>query len=194
MNRRALLLPLLLAACGLSQRPYAERRQWPLEVARPAALPKTGRKVLEVRSLRPGPGLELRGLQSLGADGSVTTAFYEEWSVPPAQGVEEALRLWLADSGLFAAVVAPGSRLPSDYILEGDLDALLTEPAAKRARAALGITLIANGVTPRVLLQRRFEATAALDGTDARADSAAMLAALAIVLARVEAALRQAIG
>ena len=39
MNRRALLLPLLLTACGLSERPYAERRQGPLLVQRPITIP-----------------------------------------------------------------------------------------------------------------------------------------------------------
>jgi cholesterol transport system auxiliary component len=194
MNRRALLLTFLLAGCGLATRPYAERRQWPLAIVRPGTLAPAGRKVLEVRTLRAGPGLEARGLQSLQADGSIRTGFYEEWSVPPAQGVEEALRSWLAASGLFAAVVAPGSRVTADYILEGDLDALWTAPARKQADAALAITLITNGTAPRVLLQRRFEATAALSGSDAGADSAAMLAALAIVLARVEVELRRAIG
>ena len=86
MNRRALLLPLLLAGCGLSERPYAERRQWPLIAPRPTALPpRPGGKVLEVRGFRAGPGLEARGLQSLDADGSIRTGFYEEWAVPPAQ-------------------------------------------------------------------------------------------------------------
>jgi ABC-type uncharacterized transport system auxiliary subunit len=192
MNRRALLLPLLLAGCGLATRPYAERRQWPLAVTRPGTLPPGGRKVLEVRSLLAGPGLDARGLQSLEADGSIRTGFYEEWAVPPAQGVEEALRAWLAASGLFVAVVAPGSRVVADVVLEGELDALWTEPSAKLAHAALGVTLIANGTTPHVLLQRRFAATAALTGQGAGADVAAMLAALAIVLAQVESALRTA--
>src|SRR5450759_2112909 len=107
MRRRGvILLPALLAACGLAERPYAERRQWPLLLRRPQSLPpRPGGPVLEVRTLRAGPGLEARGLQSLEPDGSIRTAFYEEWAVPPAQGAEDALRLWLADCGRFAAVL-----------------------------------------------------------------------------------------
>src|SRR5215472_8066786 len=133
-RRRVLALPLLLAACGLSERPYAERRQWPLLIRRPNALPpRTGGRILEVRPINAGPGLEVRGLQSLEGDGSLHTAFYEEWAVPPAEGIGDALRLWLAGSGKFGAVVAPGSRLTADLVLEGELTALWTEPAQQHA-------------------------------------------------------------
>ena len=42
---------------------------------------------------------------------------------PPAQAVEDGLRQWLAATGLFGAVLAPGSRLAADLVLEGDLTA-----------------------------------------------------------------------
>ena len=197
MKRRDLFLPLLLAGCGgLAERPYAERRQWPLSVERPTFLPpRPAGKVLELRTLRAGPGLESRGLQTMEADGSIRTGFYEEWAVPPAQGVEDMLRAWLSSSGIFAAVVAPGSRLPADYVMEGDLGALWTEPSAKLAHAAVGVTVIAaKGDAPRVLLQRRYSETAALSGAGPQADSQAMLAAVMVALARIEADLRRAVS
>ena len=57
MRRRIVLaVPLALTACGLGTRPYAERRQWPLLVRRPQALPpRTGGPVLQVRSFTAGP-------------------------------------------------------------------------------------------------------------------------------------------
>src|SRR5205823_13414740 len=110
-----------LAGCGLSERPYLKKRQWPLIVRRPRTEPprRQGR-VLLIRAIRAGPGLEARGLQSLQPDGSIKVDFYEEWAVPPAQAVEDNLRQWLAASGLFAAVLAPGSQLPADLVMEGD--------------------------------------------------------------------------
>ena len=139
VKRRAVLASLLgLGGCGLSQRPYLERRQWPLIVRRPTTEPARPRgRVLLVRTVRAGPGLEARGLQSLQPDGSVKVDFYEEWAVPPAQAVEDDLRQWLAASGLFAAVLAPGSRLPADLVLEGDLTAFWADVPAMRARASL---------------------------------------------------------
>ena len=196
MKRRAVMIPLVLAGCGLAERPYAERRQWPLAVMRPGALPpRVGGKVLEVRTVRAGPGLEARGFQALGVEGSIATEFYEEWSVPPAQGAEEAVRGWLGAAGLFAAVLAPGSRVSADYVIEGDLGALWTEPAAGGALAAMGVTLIAmQGEQPRVVMQRRYRETAALMGAGPAAAAQGMLAALALVLARLEGDVRRAVA
>jgi ABC-type uncharacterized transport system auxiliary subunit len=190
-RRGFILLPLALAACGLAERPYAERREWPLLVPRRKSLPpRSGGKVLEVRTLRAGPGLEARGLQSLEPDGSIRTAFYEEWAVPPAQGAEDALRRWLADSGRFAAVVAPGSRMPSDLVLEGELTALWSEPAAGRAHAAIGVVVVDQpGTVPRIVLQRTFSADAPLAGAAPPDDAAAQIAALAEVFRGIETAL-----
>jgi ABC-type uncharacterized transport system auxiliary subunit len=192
MKRRAvILLPALLAACGLAERPYAERREWPLRLHRPQTLPRRpDGPVLEVRTLRAGPGLEARGLQSLAPDGSIRTEFYEEWAVPPARGVGDALRLWLADCGRFAAVLAPGSDMPADLVLEGELEALWTEPAAQRARAALGVVVVEQrAAVPRILLQRTEAAEAPL-ASDAPGDAvAAQIAALAEVFRDIEAAL-----
>jgi ABC-type uncharacterized transport system auxiliary subunit len=191
MRRRALLLaaPLALAGCGLSERPYAEQREWPFRVQRPTALPpRADGPVLEVRGLRAGPGLEDRGLQSLRADGSIRTAFYEQWAVPPADGAEDALRLWLAQCGKFAAVVAPGSRAATDLSLDGELTLLWTDGAV--ARAAVAATVVAmRAPGRRIVLQQTFEGTAPVaDGSPAAA-AHAQLAALGAVFAQIETAL-----
>jgi ABC-type uncharacterized transport system auxiliary subunit len=192
MRRRGVffLLP-VLAGCGLAERPYDERREWPLLVRRPAALPpKPSGPVLEVRTLRAGPGLEGRGLQTLQADGSIRTAFYEQWAVPPAQGVEDALRQWLADCGRFAAVVAPGSRMPADLALEGELTALWSEPAAGHADATVSIVVVQqSGATPRIVLQRTEAGEAPLAGALPPDQVAAQIAALTAVFEKIEVAL-----
>lgn len=193
MKRRAMLaVPLVLVACGLETRPFAERRQWPLLVRRPASLPpRKGGAVLLVRSFIAGPGLEARGLQSVQPDGSIRTEFYEEWSVPPAQAVEEAVRGWLAACGLFAAVVAPGSRLAAGLVLEAELDALWTVPAGRLARTALGMTLVAEGAaSAQLVLQQRVEGEAPLAGATPQDAVGAMTAAVGALCGRVEDAVR----
>ncbi len=192
MKRRGMLgLPLLLAGCGLSERPYEERRQWPLVVPRPGSLPaKPGGAVLEVRTLREGPGMAVRGLQTLQADGSLKIGFYEEWTVPPAQGVEDALRGWLAGCGKFGAVTAPGSRVKPDYLLEGELTALLSVPGEGIARAAMSVVVLdARGDTSHVVFQRRVTGEAKLAGPGPEAAVKAQLAALLLAFAEVEGAL-----
>ncbi len=184
-------LPLVLAACGLSERPYAERRQWPLLVPRPTVLPpRTGAGVLEIREFHAGPGLDARGLQTVQPDGSVRTAFYEEWAVLPARGAEDALRGWLGASGRFSGVVAPGSRAPATLAIEGELTELWVNLLTKTAHAAIAVVVIdlrAGG--NKIILQATIRAIAPVaDATEAILVKA-QLAALADVFGQIERAL-----
>jgi len=192
LKRRAVLgLSLGLAGCSLlPQRPYQERREWPLDVPRSTALPANPHgPVLLVRALRGGPGLDDRGLRTLRADGAAHTDYWEEWAVPPPQAVEDDLRQWLAGSGKFAAVVMAGSDMPADLVLEGELLALVADLARSEARATLSIVVlrrIPGAYQP--LLQRSFTGTAPLAGRDGPALAASMRQAIAAVLVQVEAA------
>lgn len=184
----------------LPSQPYLERRDWPLVVRRPLALPRRpGGRVLLVRAVQAGPGLEMRGLQTLQPDGSVRTAFYEQWAVPPAEAIDDDLRRWLADSGVFAAVLGPGSRMTADFVLDGELVLLHADLGTGMARAALALVLIdqrpsATQIMPgRIRLERTEAADVKLDGTDPPALVRAQLAAVAAVLRRTEADLANAV-
>ncbi len=195
VSRRVVLAGVLaLAGCGLSERPYTEKRQWPLLVRRPSAIPPPARgKVLLVRNIGAAPGLGVRGLQSLRADGSLDVDFYEEWAVPPAESVESDLRLWLADSGRFRAVVAPGSRLNADLVLEGTLTAFLANPPAGTARVTLSVVLLDQRPSPvKILMQRNFTAEERLGSADPPGIVQALRAGLADVLRQVEEAVGSA--
>lgn len=192
-GRRAVLtaavaIPFGLAGCGLSERPYLERREWPLAVARPAALPPPRHApTLLLRVLRAGPAVQARGLQTIQPDGSVQTAFYDEWAAPPAEAVEASLRAWLAASGLFAAVLAPGSRATPDLVLEGELVALVADPGAGVARASLSYVLLRGvGLADMVVTQAAPVATAPLAGRTPAEEVAAMRAAVATLCGEVE--------
>ena len=190
MRRRWLLAaPALLTGCSvLPARPYIDRRSWPLEVRRPSELPpRPGGLALLVRTLRVAPGLEARGLEVVQGDGSIHTDFYEEWSVPPADAVEDALRRWLAASGLFSVVLAPGSRAHADLALEGELQSLLATPAQGSSRASLGMVLLDLRPSPvHVLLQADETAEAPLEGTTPPEIARSGRAAVARLMAAVE--------
>ncbi len=192
MIRRGLLLPLALALAGCSvfpDRPHVPVRRFDLNPQRPQrrAAPR-GAGVLLLRHLRGVPGLQEVGLRRARADGGFDIAPYDEWLAPPADLAERALRNWLQASGLFAAVVAPGSRADHTLVLEAQLTRLETLPARNEARAAIaGVMLLERGVSTRVLTTFNVEGRAQLpSGADAPAEAAAMEAALADAFAAVE--------
>ena len=188
----ALGLGLAGARCSvLPNQPYLQRHDWPLVVRRPTSVPPRALgKTLLVRSLQAAPGLESRGLRTLQPDGSVRSDFYNQWAVQPADGVTDDLRRWLEASGLFAAVLAPGSLVQSQFALEGELTALHADLANNTATAALTLVLIDQNPSPvRVLLQKTMRATVGLTGTDPTALVHAQLAALEDLLRQSEAAI-----
>ncbi|WP_165838999.1 ABC-type transport auxiliary lipoprotein family protein [Roseicella frigidaeris] len=205
MRRRGLLLlAAALPGCSvLPNRPYREVERFVLAPERPPGPPppRSG-QVLLLRTMRAAPGLEQRGLRILGARGEVTLQFWSEWTAPPVDLTEEALRRWLLASGRFRAVTAPGSRLRADLILEAELTRLQAEPAEGVARAGLSGLLLDNGSAEnRVLGQFPVEGTAPLPGGAQPEDrlapadaAAAMSAALGMALGRLERALGGAIG
>jgi ABC-type uncharacterized transport system auxiliary subunit len=151
-------------------------------------------RVLLVRTVQAGPELATRGLQTLQQDGSLNTAFYEEWAVPPADGIDDDLRRWLADSGRFAAVLAPSSRMTADLVLEAELVAMHADLGSMTARAALALVLIDQRPSgARIRLQRTEAAAVKLEGTDPPAQVRAQLAAVAAVLRQTETALADAV-
>ena len=209
LPRRFLPLPLLAAlgapSCSvLPNRPYQEVQRYALAPERPRREPPARRgPVLLLRSVRAAPGMDTRGLRIVGAGGQVDTEFYNEWAAPPVELVEEAMRQWLAGSGLFAAVVSPGSRLRGGVVLEAVLLRLHAEPRAGLARAGLAALLLdeaREGAQARILGQFTLEGTAPLPGGARTEDrvpageaAAAMRGALAAALAALEQDLRGAL-
>ncbi len=196
MRRRNVVLglPALLVGCASAlTRPYVARQDWALTVPPPPSGPKRrSGKVLLVRTVEAVPSLQDRGLKTLAPDGLMDTDFYNRWVVPPAEGVGAALRQYLAASGLFQAVLAPGSLANAALTLEAELMQLWVEPAAGRAVAELSIVLLATATaSTHVLMQATERGTSPLP---ALADSAqqvdAQLAALAQVFRETTAALR----
>jgi cholesterol transport system auxiliary component len=198
MNRRSFISIGAAALAGCSVLPaqeYQQRRDWPLVPRRSSALPppRNGR-VLLVRTMAAGPGLDARGVQWLLKDGSLNTDYYEQWSAPPAQAMEEGLRRWISDAGLFAAVVAPGSSVTPSFTLESELTALVANPQAGTARASLSLVLLQpKGDQSRVRLQRSVAAEVPMHGTGVEAIVAALREAATAALAQAETAIAGAL-
>jgi len=193
MQRRLLLLFLpVVAACSvLPERPYVETQRFPLAPRRTAPpASRRGRKVLLIRLMRAAPGQESRGLRSLRADGTEGVDFYAEWIAPPAELAEEALRRWFSESGLFSAVVAPGTRARADLVLETELTALHADLGRHEAVAGISAVLLQDGgLAPKLLTQLSVTGTAPLppgENLPAETLALAMNAALADALSKLE--------
>ncbi len=203
MPHRRLLLaaPLALAACGslLPRQQYIPRTIWPLQPPPPGtnAAPGAG-PVLLVRALAAAPGLDQRGLQSLAADGSLNVDYYNLWAVPPADALTQSLITWAQASGLFSAVVTPGSRLTPGLIIEGELTQLLADLPAGVARAQMSLLIIkpsgAAGGFAQPLAQLSLSASAPIEGSGPAAQEAAQSAAAASLLAQAMAQLSRFAG
>ena len=185
----SLLGALPLAACSvLPERPYQERREWPLEARRPAQTPaRPGAPVLLLRAVRAGPGLDARGLRKRLPDGAEHLDYWEEWAVPPPQAIEDNLRQWLAASGRFTAVTMPGSQVVPDLVIEAELTSLLADLPAHEARATM-LVVVTRGPAAayRPLRQMTLTGTAPLGGQSGAALAAAMSAAVVALMGEVE--------
>ncbi|WP_376094959.1 ABC-type transport auxiliary lipoprotein family protein [Roseomonas sp. CCTCC AB2023176] len=196
--RRGVLAGVLaLAGCGVINQDYVEPRRYALSPDRPpgaAARPGRGpRRTLLLRLSRAAPGLDTRYLRFLRADGTIRVETYAEWTAPPAEAAEDALRRWLMASGLFAGVLAPGTRADADLTLETELTALHVDEGRGVARAAMSGVLLAttSQFGTRVAGQFVRDATVPVPGGVAAgrapdAAAAAMVQALAAVLALIE--------
>jgi cholesterol transport system auxiliary component len=181
-----------LAACSvLPQTKYVQQTQWPLIVTRPETRPSrpSGRQLM-VSEVTPAPGLDQRGLQWLLPNGSLHVDFYNQWAVAPASAVTTDLQQWLAASGLFSAVVSPGTGLTPDLILNATLTTFIADPRTLTAHAALALVLIDQRAIPaKVLLQKTVSADAHMTADTSDGIVNALRTALANVLSATEATL-----
>jgi cholesterol transport system auxiliary component len=193
MRRRALVALPLLAGCSIfPDRPNIPVRRFDLAPQRPRSrTAPRGAAVVLLRSVRGVPGLQDLGLRVARPDGSYDIAVYDQWLAPPGELAGAAMRSWLQASGLFAAVVAPGSRADATLAIEAQLTVLEAAPEAEEARAGLaGVLLRESGATSSIVtaFQLRGRAPMARDA-DAPAQAAAMEAALGDAFAELERAL-----
>ena len=186
----------LLGACSVVNQSYVEPRRYTLSPRRPAQAmggpPRRGTKAVLMRLTGAAPGMDSRLLRSIRPDGTVAQEYYAEWTAPPAEAAEEALRRWVTDAGIFSAVLAPGTRGDADLLLESELVALHVDLGRGVAVASMSAVLLRSSSQfgTRVVAQFTRDASVPVPperplGPDAQA--AGMVAALAAVLGQLEA-------
>jgi len=121
--------------------------------------------------------------------------YYRQFLISPGTMIAERTRDWLADSGLFGAVLPVGSRIVPDYTLEGNVIALygdFVDESAPVAVMEIRSFLVENGKgRERVIFSQTYKAASAVPSraTDDFID--AMNRSLVEILTRLEADLQE---
>lgn len=194
---------LALVACAclrLGGQPVAQQA-WALD-ARRAPLPaadgerSASAPVLLVRPFRAVGELEARGFLVRAPDGRVERDFYHEHALPPAERVGQLALRWLADSGLFRAVLAPGTLAEPDLALDGRLAALHVAREADGGSSAVVEleSVLVDARSGALLHLGRYLEREELAGEDPALVVAGWDRALERVLARLEHDLGQALA
>jgi cholesterol transport system auxiliary component len=172
---RKLLLTLtltLLCLCscaGMFRQDHPERQNYALEVVRafpPLKEPAFAGK-LDIRRLGAAPAFSGRNLVYRMSEATYETDFYNLFLVNPGEMVTQQVRDWVHRANLFTALTVPGSRLESDFTLEGQVVELYGDFEQGRGAAVitLQLFLVRNGGTGGavILHQGRYEARRALE-------------------------------
>ncbi len=166
MNMRTLvicLLPLSLnLACvdvsSLNREP-AEQRRFVLEAKRDSPAAPEGSQSLRVENFHVASAYVNRSFVYRTEGSEVQSDFYNEFHLAPGDAVSQVIRRWLRDSGLFPAVLATGTRIDADLILEGDVIELYGDYRQEPAAAVCAIQfLLIDSASNELLFQEELRA------------------------------------
>ena len=184
---------------GLFSRQYPERRQFVLEATRleRAAAP-AGAPVLAVMRFR--TSAVVTGTSFVYRTGPQTYErdFYDVFWTSPEGMLSDAVRRWLAASGLFADVLDASSSAARAYQLDGaDSEHHGDYRDAAQPRAALGLRfalLDVRGAEPKIVFHAEYAASPAIADESSEALAAGWNAALREILGKLEADLRAVVS
>ena len=193
-RRNLLVLGVVLVALasttGCLRRQYPTKRQYVVNVERSAATRSPGNGVLQMRPVTAATEYDRKSLVYRTGELTFVDDFYNAFYVTPARMVSSVAHKWLADSGIFAAVVDPGSVAHADYLLELKLTDLYVDRRDEKAHVAVaGIeaTLLSSGRPgPRAVFEKRYVASEPSSARNGDAYVQAWGAALATVLGELE--------
>ena len=124
--------------------------------------------------------------------------FYHKWKANPADMVTYFLTRDIRRSGLFKAVIIPGSKTQHTHIVEGSVDEFLEWDSKEEWEAVLGVnvTLLDEGesnISKKVIFQQRFSARKKCEKKHPKALALAMSEAMAEVSEEICMAIHKAL-
>jgi cholesterol transport system auxiliary component len=189
------LLAGLLCGCGGRANPTDERRFFLLEAERGGAARRERLgEVLVVRRFDAAPGFGSGELAYRIGDHAFESDYYHLFLQPPGGLVAEQARRWLSRSGLFGAVVNPGSEVLPTQVLEGNVTKLYADfhpSVSPRAVMVVEFFLLEAGESQTtVVFHEEYEASHPLRAQSGAAVVEAHNQCLTEILRKFEADLR----
>ena len=180
----------LASTAGCFRREFPIKRQYVVHVERSDPARSPGNGVLQMRPVTSATQYDRKSLVYRTGELTFVDDFYNAFYVSPARMISSVAHKWLADSGLFAAVVDSASIAHADYLLELKLTDLYVDRRDEKAHSAVaGIeaTLLTSArPAPRAVFEKRYVASKPAAARNGDAYVEAWGAALATVLGELE--------
>ncbi len=130
-----IVLAIVLSGCGVDP---SSRHYYILDAARRAAPAETESEiVLDVQNFTTDSAFASKKLVYRKTEFEYESDFYDEFVISPAVMLTEKTRNWLANSGLFARVLDPGSYTKPTHTLRANITALYIDTRDKKSPTAV---------------------------------------------------------
>jgi cholesterol transport system auxiliary component len=125
----------MLSGCGSRA---INKNQYVLDISPPAVkAAQRSDSILEVRSFNIDSQFSGRQMVYRVGEFRYSPDYYNEFLISPATMITQAVRNWVADTGMFARVLEPGSSIRPTYVLNGTIAACYADIREKAAPAAV---------------------------------------------------------
>ncbi len=149
----------LSSGCVSLTKSFPEKHFYSLDAVRPGEqVGPASVAVLKVQRFRISPRFEGKEMVYRTSDTRYESDFYNEWFIFPNAMVTQQAQNWLANAGLFQAVVDSSSSLDATHVLEGNVTALYGDYRQKEAPKAVldfQVVLINEGASHAEIVFRR---------------------------------------
>ncbi|SDK83224.1 cholesterol transport system auxiliary component [Maridesulfovibrio ferrireducens] len=137
----ASLLIVAVAGCVKLERPSLDRKYYTLSAARSGQNVFTNgtTKNLIVRRIKVSSRYEDRDLVYHVSENVYEADYYNAFFVPPASMLTQELKVWMADSGIFANVLGPESMGTGEFLLEGVVNSIYGDISGPSPKAVINM-------------------------------------------------------